>query len=371
MLISSIAAGIIILAGFEFIARLFLPFPVGVKQTYQNYPDVLFFHKPESRGFEISPYREFSPNFVRYNEFGFRGASPKDNKLPAIIIMGDSFVEARQVSEEDSFPGRLAKTFKNYYFVNAGCSAYTTTTEFLLLKNRILSLKPKKVILMFSFNDYADNFIYQGGYFRHPELFSSAEPPSVLQPNLESDNSLTKFSSVAEFLRERSAIAANTPRLINIFLRKRSLNTAQKNLFQSSFLEVNTPTSELDIEGREVLEFTHKGLSEMAKIAKRNKIEFEVYIIPLPSQVDSQEWQKGETFFYGNSAEKMKKSIVYQTRLLSYCTLAGIKCVDLLPYFRKAKISGKESLLYFPFDGHWTKDGHEVVTGVLASNIEK
>jgi hypothetical protein len=344
----------------ELLFRLLLPFPLGTKHTYTSAPDVLYFHRPESSGYEIAAMQDFRPSHVRYNEFGFRGDSLAGVTRPIVVLMGDSFVEARQVDEKSSFPGLLSDQFNEYTFVNAGCSAYTTTTEYLLLKNRVLDIKPRKVILFFTFNDYADNFNYQGGYFRHPEIFSGELPPE-LRPNL-GESILPR--SILEIMKVHSAIVANMARWLSVKPKAELAIPPDRTLFQHTFKAVNTPTHKLDDEGRKVLEFTHRGLAEIAALAKQQGIEFSVFIIPLPTQVSSREWSPGKAVYYGYKLDEFDDSVVYQSRLKSFCTTAGIECIDLLPDFRAASSSG--SVLFLPYDGHWTEEGHRVVARAVA-----
>jgi hypothetical protein len=352
------------------LARLLLPFPIGVQQTYSGFPDVLYFHKPNSRGNEISPYREFSPNLVRYDNHGFRGdLQSLNSNSRLVVLMGDSFVEARQVSEEKSLTGQLANKFKNLNFINSGCSAYTTTTEYLLLKNRIIKFQPEQIILFFSFNDYSDNYIYKGGYFRHPSIFSEKVPPAELVQKFENNDKFNSFSEFGEFIRRHSALAAN----LALFINNRNINYIQKihteKAFKSTFLEVNTPTEKMDYEGRKVLEFTHRGLSEMGKLANQHGIDFSVYIIPLPTQVGSKEWSSGKSLFYGYDPDSIENSRLYQSRLMKFCKTTGIRCIDLLPDFRKAYGTGKGPKLFFDYDGHWTPEGHRIVANAVAKQL--
>lgn len=359
----SLIVCLIVIAIIEILCRLILPFPLGTHNTYVSEPDVLYFHKPGSSGYEVAPHRDFKPSHVQYNKFGFRGKSPQNATRPIVALMGDSFVEARQMEEKSTFAGMLAESFKEYEFINAGCSAFTTTTEYLLLKNRVLRFNPSKVFLFFTFNDYADNFIYQGGFFRHPEIFTDKLPPTSLRQNI----SEAPPPRSLDFLKMHSAIVANMARWLSAEPKAQLAIPADRNLFQHSFKAVNTPTEKLNAEGRQVLDFTHRGLAEMATLAKKQGIDFSVFIIPLPTQVSSKEWSPGKTVYYGYKPDESDDSVVYQTRLLSFCKSNGIKCIDMLADFRAASISAPP--LFLPYDGHWTEAGHRVVASVIARHL--
>lgn len=359
LIVCSIALAIV-----ELLSRFVLPFPLGTQRTYISDPNVLYFHRPGSSGYEVAPHGDFSPTLVQYNELGFRGKLARNPDRPIVVMLGDSFVEARQVDEKATFTGLLGKQYKEYEFINAGCSAYTTTTEYLLLKNRVIGLRPSKVILFFSFNDYADNFNYQGGYFRHPEVFTDKVPPRELIP-LISDR---PAGTAMEFLKANSAIMANMARWLGAKPLMQLAVPSDRNRFQHSFKAVNTATDSLDTDGRMVLEFTHRGLAEIAALTKREGIDFSVFIIPLPTQVSSQQWSPGKTGYYGYRPDESDDSVTYQSRLLGFCKSADIACLDLLPDFRAAASSGTS--LFLPYDGHWTEEGHRLVASAVARHLD-
>lgn len=349
----------------EGLARLLLPFPVGTRHTYASDPQVLYFHRPNSVGYEIAVHGDFQPTQVKYNNLGFRGDLEKiPTDKPLVVVLGDSFVEARQVGESTSVTGLLEHRFPGLFFVNAGCSAYTTTTEYLLLKHRLLELKPKRLVLFFSFNDYADNFNYQGGYYRHNQIFTGDSPPAELRPQ---DYESAQATTFVDAVKVHSALAANLARILATPPKVQLAIPVDRHQFQESFLGVNTPTELLNDTGLEVLSFTHRGLAEIAHLTKENNIDLSVFIIPLPMQVDANEWSPGKTEYYGLVSESVEPSTQYQTRLLQFCKATGIRCVDLLPEFRRASSSGNR--LFLPYDGHFSRRGHEVATSVVSRAI--
>ena len=284
-----------------------------------------------------------------------------------VAIVGDSFVEARQVSFSTSVTGVLSDKFPKFDFINAGCSAWTTTNYFLLLKHRLLQPPQRfnRLVIFFSFNDYSDNFIYKGGYFRYPEIFDNdALPPIELMPV---DYSVDSFKSFASSLTERSALVANLARLFKSKSASQLAVPIEKDSFQDSFRGVNIPDHLLDPTGKEVLQFTHRGLAEIATLAKKFEIPLTVFIMPLPMQVAGYEWSLGKSRYYGYQVDYIERSTVYQSRLLGFCKQADIECVDLLPDFRSA--SQQDRPLFFPYDGHLTEAGHAVAANVVAHHL--
>lgn len=104
--------------------------------------------------------------FVRINSQGFRGperSEVKDKNVFRIAVLGDSYVEAFQVQEEETFCALIEKRLepncsKQVEVLNFGVSGYGTTKELLTLKYRALDYSPDLVILAFlSGNDLFDN----------------------------------------------------------------------------------------------------------------------------------------------------------------------------------------------------------------------
>ena len=346
------------LGAVELVARLVLPFPLGSGGTYQNFDDVVYFHRPASKGHEVSPIGEFRPVELRYDRHGFRGDGEQPPQAGSFYaILGDSFVEARQVPERQSVAGLLGAGDPASAFINAGCSAYTTTTSYLLLKSRVLPLKPKAVIFFFTFNDYRDNFVYGGGYFRHPDVFSTGAPKSW-QPQAGSPGAVA-------LLAQYSAVFANLQLALSrpVIPRGPLETRATLNRFEQSFMAVNKPTGKLDGVEREVLEFTHRGLAEMAALARAGGARFVIFIIPLPTQVGPAEWVRGKVLQAGVARDFVERDTTYQERLMDFCRSGNIECIDLLPAFRAA---GRERRLFFDYDGHWNAAGNRTAAFEVA-----
>jgi len=104
----------------ELIIRIFLPFPLTSITTYKEDVEVMYFHKSNSKGYEISLVNEFSPIKLEYNKFGFRGESFPELK-EKVFLIGDSYVEARQVNFSDTISELLNKKNDGVFYVNAGC----------------------------------------------------------------------------------------------------------------------------------------------------------------------------------------------------------------------------------------------------------
>lgn len=365
--IKNVFVGLCIAAVFfilvELAIRVLFPFPLTSITTYEAYDDVLYFHKPESVGYELSYVKEFDPVKLEYNELGFRGdwdELPQDKER--IVLLGDSYIEARQVEENESAVGRLNQIFQDKFFINAGCSAYTTTTEYLLLKNRIIKLKPSKVFLFIAFNDYSDNYWYSGGYYKQKNIFSEKPNeeyvPKVYHQFFEQwDNVLITNLAIYAYMKQ--------------FMKKEFVPTLWKEVAEGKKIYnsprmINKADKDLDELEHEVVDFTHQGIEEIARLCRDNGIDLTVAVIPIPPQVNADEWPTGKVT-WGYSEKAFIQSKVYQQRLISFLEGHHIKHIDLLPAFNNAAPKGR---IFYDFDGHWTSYGNQVVAKTIASKLQ-
>ena len=94
---------------------------------------------------------------INFNEYGTRDEPKKINKRN-IILLGDSAVETSHSAEK--MPARLIENeldqeFNVYSF---GSWGWGTDQQLLMLKKSIKKINPEYVILIFSYNDFTDNY---------------------------------------------------------------------------------------------------------------------------------------------------------------------------------------------------------------------
>jgi hypothetical protein len=159
----------------------------GLRATDFSYPSLYITDK--ITGSSLRPgvegwYREEGKAYIKINTDGWRDrlhAKQKPANTKRIAILGDSYAEALQISEEDTFwrvlEQRLnaCRPFGNMAVeaMNFGISGYGTAQELLLLRNRIWTYAPDIVLLAFvTGNDVRDNSkrlssIYPRPYFKY------------------------------------------------------------------------------------------------------------------------------------------------------------------------------------------------------------
>ena len=93
------------------------------------------------------------------NSLGFRGPEPTNSisKLNSIITIGGSTTECKFLSDSTTWPFLLGEALKdsipNLWLNNAGIDGHSTFGHLHLLKEYVLKLKPKYVLLLTGVND--------------------------------------------------------------------------------------------------------------------------------------------------------------------------------------------------------------------------
>ena len=146
---------------------------VGLRVLGISYP---VFHRYDPiRGKALVPgkegwYRSEGEAYIRINSAGFRDhehSVAKETGTYRIAILGDSYMEARQVSLEDMFGRRLedylrscdTKAYQKIETLSFGQGGYSTTDELLTLKHHVWPYNPDIVLTaIFHGNDLVDNF---------------------------------------------------------------------------------------------------------------------------------------------------------------------------------------------------------------------
>ena len=145
---------------------------VGLRIVGYSYPE--FYMADDVRGYVLIPqmtgwYQKEGRSFVTINSDGFRDVEHTIDK-PAgtfrIAVIGDSYVEALQVSQDEMFTnyvrsqvmGCSAFGGKQVEMLSFGVSGYSTAQELLTLREKVLKYSPDVVMLvMTTNNDITDN----------------------------------------------------------------------------------------------------------------------------------------------------------------------------------------------------------------------
>jgi hypothetical protein len=203
----------------EIVIRLFGLAPASF-YTYD--PDLGWITKANTKGWQTQEGHAF----VRINDAGFRGpdyslVKPADTLR--IAVLGDSFTEAQQVAEQDTFcavararmqalsPINVAGAtssaghFNRVQVLNFGCDGYGTAQELIMLRDRVWRYTPDVVVLaVFTGNDMRNNSVVLEGDKCRP--FYSFEGSALVLDGPFEDSSWFRLSCMMRFESRHSEV---------------------------------------------------------------------------------------------------------------------------------------------------------------------
>lgn len=123
----------------------------------------------------------FSEAHLETDTLGFRMAGQAASRRPKILVLGDSFTFAREVSQDETYYARLATELDAELFVYA-CEGYGTLQEYMVLERYIDDIEPDLLVWQFCWNDFIGNAVelerqsaYNNNGMRRPYLSADGE----------------------------------------------------------------------------------------------------------------------------------------------------------------------------------------------------
>ncbi len=156
---------------------------VGVRVANHFFP--YFYCYDAARGWGLRPntagyYRREGAAYIQINSGGFRGPEVARSKPPGtvrIAVLGDSYTEAIQVPNEDTFASVAARKLaqcpllkgRRVEALNFGVDGYGTAQELLTLREKVWAYQPDIVVLaIFLGNDVRNNSVSLEGNLCRP-----------------------------------------------------------------------------------------------------------------------------------------------------------------------------------------------------------
>jgi lysophospholipase L1-like esterase len=299
---------------------------------------------------------EFTARFET-NAQGRLGAAVAADAPPGgrVVVLGDSFVGAGQMSYERTLTGLLPgllSASRDVEVVNEGVSGYGTDQAVIALEKRVAPLRPNVTVLVFTVaNDVWNNEpALEGRHptYRKPSFEVGPDGQLQLQP-LSGD---TPVMERARALLGRSWILSVIktgvldPLAGKDVVQARSDQLAVLERPTGSWHEAWRKTSAL------VRRFAERSRSDGARPL--------LVIVPDPCQVHDE--------LCGGRPE-LARSTIPQVLLLDAASAAGLDTVDLLTDFRAHAARGVQ--LYFSRDLHWTEAGQRLAAELVAPAVRR
>lgn len=319
---------------------------------------------------------------IRTNRLGFRGPDfgPKAEGTLRIAVLGDSFTEAVQVDEAQTWWGQLAPALdacqpaprRAVEVLNFGVSGYSTAQALIALEKYALPAAPDIVVLnFFPGNDFEDNsralsadpmrpfFELTDGTLRRDDRFRDlpgwrlrASPGwrYAVQPLLG-----LRTVQLLDAARHRWAVWRNT-------LPPASPLEAEPGVDLAIYREPATP------EWHEAWAVTETLLAEFERKVRAGGAEFILMLATTGYQTLPA--ARRERFAQHHNLPDLNYP---QRRLQALSEREGWNVLNLLPVFQFWADHGGAITHGFPntepFIGHWNERGHEIAAQALAARI--
>jgi GDSL-like lipase/acylhydrolase family protein len=128
---------------------------VAVPTMFMLDDELGWVHRPGVRHVEVS---EGVQALIEINALGLRGpVHDGPTSARRVLILGDSFAEGPQVTNEELFSVIWEREHPELEIVNAGVMGYGTVQEAIVLRHLAPRLRPDVVVLIVSANDPHDN----------------------------------------------------------------------------------------------------------------------------------------------------------------------------------------------------------------------
>ena len=282
------------------------------------------------------------PVDAKYDANGFRNSADLDEA--SVVLIGDSFLEAGLVPEEEIVASHLQRRL-GVTVENLGVTMYGPQQEFAALRRYGVRLNPRLVLwFFFEGNDLADAIVYE-------------ERRKILARDLNGFKQRSFLKNATNVLIEW--ISPESPNSGDLY----SCEVRQgESTVRMYFRYAGAPLSENDVGG---LELTKDILLTARKLAHDNGTEFVLVYVPTKFRV----YQNQCAVFPVNSFTKDWRLSDLPDRIRSWCEAQGISFLDLTPAFREH--AAERKLLYFLDDSHWNPLGNEVAAAIIGKFIDE
>jgi hypothetical protein len=349
LVLVSIALSVI---GGELLLRIFYPQDLGLWSMTR---DGMTIHSPN--------LKRYLPKFnqtIQINSYGMRDREhtlEKEKGIFRILLLGDSFMEAYQVSFEESFPSLLESLLTHMSHIsieviNASVAGWGTDDELAYFMKYGIRFKPDLVLIAMTLhNDVADNLVEEFHVYSNGELY---ERPTYEMPWIE-------FVQL-----ETKTYLATHSHVYQVFLHywRSSQVQAGANLLDAHVADLIQITQGIVI--KKGWEMTDRLLGKMKITAERIGAKTAVVLLPLRIQTTD------GTFNAFLTRHKLRPIEAHlrqpQIVMEEIGTQQRIEIIDLLPGFQKWTTEAEQPL-YLEKDGHWNEYGHSLAAKIAAKEI--
>ena len=308
---------------------------------------------------------------ITSNSRGIRGQEVSYEKPPdifRILLLGDSFIKADQVSIEDTIARQIEHRFRRdtpyVQVINGGVTGFGTAQEYLYLDTELYKYNPDIVVLVF----FIGNDIFNN---RRP----AAATERVNRPIFDLDEE-NRLMQVHRPRRDEPHQASPNDWLVR--------HSTVYNFFRSGVLEKFSDQDSLGEGGRDVKHdlqiydrrpprriahtwrVTEKLLAATAHRTQSLGARFLVVAAPSFRQLDPVQFNR---VLVEQGLDPGRFDIEFPNRQLQQAASnQGLDYLDLLPALRDAARTNATEI-FFPRDAHWTPAGHQAAAAAVYAHL--
>lgn len=336
----------------ELALRIFYPQSLGV---WYHTKDGMVIHWPN-----LKRQHAISLQEIRINSLGMRDREhpvAKEKGVLRILVLGDSFMEAFQVSFEESFPRLLEVRLQEALHqtvevINAAVSGWGSDDQLTYLKRYGIKFKPDLILVgMTLHNDVSDNM---------REKFHTIVGDKLVARPVQN----TPF---VEYVigRSKDFIAVNS-HLYQLFREYRHLRDMRNGGERLNKHVVDLISKVDTAKLRKGWELTYQLLKNIQIIGKEIDAKTGIFLIPLSLQLS----EGTLDYFLARHDVSRDEICLYkpQKMMKEFGRKEGIEIIDLVPYFTKWKEANQKEL-YLRGDGHWNQYGHRVASESIVQKL--
>jgi hypothetical protein len=331
-------------------------------------PDEFRHHKLLPDSYSTIQQKDFSYT-QRVNKLGLRGAETTVEK-PAgvfrILTLGDSFTMGKGVPDDETYsvfletllnqaPGGLCK-WPKFEVLNGGVDSYAPILSYIELQHDLAPLQPDLVIHSLDIGDLVQEAAYRS------------------QAEYAADGSVLKVSSIGRAVSATDRVRDWIDQ--HLFFTRALLYYASKHLGGDE-VTVRTVATQAN---RELVAHTLAGdshpreaqwrdvfasIEAIRAFAATRSSAYVLSTYPWGHQVSDSEWLPGRFAYLSKDDVVSDRSLV---TIRAMAAERGIALADMYPVFRAH--TGTEKL-YFDYDNHWTRAGHQVMAKGLADYLRR
>lgn len=379
--------------------------------------------QPNAEGRWFNPMYEYDQH-IRINALGLRSPEEigydKPEGVYRILVLGDSFVEAMQVAQQETFSQRLAQMLNEagalhegapvrVEVVSAGVGGWGTDQQLLWLQHEGYKYDPDLIVLaFFAGNDFMNNYMplelanlgavrkpwfeLRGGALQlndfpfdpdaaresrnrirarfdelgiQPTIFRSADAEGV-KPLSGLGDWLHRHSALYRYLdpRIRRVAPGFAAWLANVGLIDAGQESSDR-VQGPDYIPIayGVYASSPSPAWEEAFRTTTALLQAMRREAERLNVPLRGVLLPASEELDADKWRR-ILQSYPAMQERSWRTDQAAERAKAGFAAAGVPLLDLAPLFREQMGEGKR--LYLRDDGHFTAEGHAVAAHALS-----